>query len=131
MIGGYRSSDEDELAELANVGRMIKNDHIKEGEGYSGSNSSDESETGGSGGISIPGARLRRYEDGGFRSYRKTLRLSSEQIVSVFFYVAFNCWLQYYIVGRILIIKICVIKASKCCVHVFINYLRKSRITIE
>ncbi|KAF4513935.1 UNVERIFIED_CONTAM: hypothetical protein B566_EDAN018306 [Ephemera danica] len=83
-IGGYRSSDEDELAELTAEARgKDMTSHIKEGEGYSGSNSSDESETGTTRGINIPGARLRLFEVEGEVAYRKSLRLSSEQIGSL------------------------------------------------
>jgi hypothetical protein len=85
--GGYRSSDEDELAELT-AQSQTKDiiSHIKEGEGYSGSNSSDESETGTTRSINIPGARMRLFEEGEI-AYRKTLRLSSEQIVGLYFKV--------------------------------------------
>jgi hypothetical protein len=72
-LGEFRRDDEDELRE------PIKEVIVKEGEGYSGSNSSDESDT--AVGISIPGSRKRMFEDKDVM-YRKTLRLSSDQIVS-------------------------------------------------
>jgi hypothetical protein len=74
----YRSSDDEELTEIA--GQSVpKDDIIKEAGGYSGSNSSDESD---SNGIAIPGApRLRLLGKDNSIVYRKTLRLSSDQIV--------------------------------------------------
>jgi hypothetical protein len=55
---------------------------IKEG-GYSGSNSSDESDSGQSKshGVKLPMQRRSYYEN--TEMYRKTLRLSSDQIVSI------------------------------------------------
>jgi hypothetical protein len=81
-LPSYRSSDEEELNEI-NRRSTPKDDLIKEGEGYSGSNSSDESD-GASNGIAIPGARLRLLQKEHSFIYRKTLRLSSDQIVSIF-----------------------------------------------
>jgi phosphatidate phosphatase LPIN len=78
----YRSSDDEELTEIA--GQSVpKDDIIKEAEGYSGSNSSDESDGANSNGIAIPGApRLRLLGKENSLVYKKTLRLSSDQIVS-------------------------------------------------
>jgi len=80
-LPSYRSSDDEELHE---IGRQsgAKDDLVKEGEGYSGSNSSDESDGANSNGIAIPGARLRLLEKDQSIFYRKTLRLSSDQIVN-------------------------------------------------
>jgi hypothetical protein len=74
----YRGSDDEELTEIA--GQSVpKEDIIKEAGGYSGSNSSDESD---SNGIAIPGAPRLRLLGKESLIYKKTLRLSSDQIVS-------------------------------------------------
>ncbi|XP_065344001.1 phosphatidate phosphatase LPIN3 isoform X2 [Cloeon dipterum] len=81
-LPSYRSSDEEELNEIA-AKSALKEDAInKEGEGYSGSNSSDESDSSAPANrIAIPHARLRL--DSKNKIYRKTLRLSSDQIASL------------------------------------------------
>lgn len=76
----YRSSDEEELHEIARQS-VPKDDIIKEGGGYSGSNSSDESDGANSNGIAIPGAPRLRLLGKDSIVYKKTLRLSSDQIV--------------------------------------------------
>lgn len=91
----YRGSDDEELTEIA--GRSVpKENIIKEAGGYSGSNSSDESD---SNGIAIPGApRLRLLGKENSLIYKKTLRLSSDQIVSclwIFLSKSLRSWLVF------------------------------------
>ncbi|XP_059480531.1 phosphatidate phosphatase LPIN3 isoform X2 [Neocloeon triangulifer] len=81
-LPSYRSSDEEELNEIAAKSALKEDTITKEGEGYSGSNSSDESDGASSANrIAIPGARLRLDKEN--KVYRKTLRLSSDQIASL------------------------------------------------
>lgn len=58
----------------------VKANKSGEGEGYSGSEDSDSNPNGKSAGVKIPKERRPYYES--TEKYRKTLRLSSEQIVS-------------------------------------------------
>ncbi|XP_043284096.1 phosphatidate phosphatase LPIN3 isoform X2 [Venturia canescens] len=60
---------------------VVKNNKSGEGEGYSGSEDSDSNPNGKSTGVKIPKERRPYYES--TEKYRKTLRLSSEQIASL------------------------------------------------